>query len=279
MAKKKTRNKQKTSNGWRVLAFLLIALIVVGFVHLKANSCTSPTHYNDLEQVNIPGNISHEIIDYEGFTVYFVPEWHIPYCTVHELTDDETDGPTPREKNFYEDVMVKGCSSLDDYKYSGFDRGHMVPAGDMKWSAKAMHDCFYLTNMVPQNGSLNSGAWNKLEQKLRDWAKRDKSLVVVTGVIVTEQDINTTIGENDVVVPGQMYKAILAPYATPMRAIAFLYPNKKAQGSLKQHAVSIDVIEQLTGIDFFYSLPDDMEESIESTCDFNRWNVVKSKKK
>lgn len=273
MAKRKTNN-----NGvWKVMAAIVIVLFVIGITRLSisANDVTNDT--GNLEMVKVPANIGCEIIDYEGFTVYFNQEWHIPVCCVHELTAEETDGQIPREKYFSQDESVTGCATLDDYKYSGYDRGHMVPAGDMKWSTKAMHDCFYLTNMVPQNGALNSGAWNKLEQKLRDWAKRDESLVIVTGVVVSDEDKEITIGESNVVVPGMLYKAVLAPKAVPMRAIGFLYPNKKAQGSLTQHVVSIDEIEELSGLDLFSSLPDDVEDVIEATADFKQWNSIKKK--
>ena len=274
MAKRKNNN----NSVWKVITLIVIVLFIIGITRLTISANDVKTDIGNLEMVMVPENIACKTINYEGFSVYFNPEWHIPVCCVHELTATETLGDKPREKYFSQDETVYGCATLDDYKYSGYDRGHMVPAGDMKWSTKAMHDCFYLTNMVPQNGALNSGAWNKLEQKLRDWAQRDESLMIITGVIVSEEDKKITIGESNVVVPCMLYKAVLAHKVTPMRAIGFLYPNKKAQGSLAQHVVSIDEIERLSHLDLFSSLPDDVEDAIEATADFKQWNSIKKKK-
>lgn len=307
MAKKRTNikgRKQTTkNNAWKgiivvvVMAFLLFQVFqVVAHTSNSADSTStkqeqhaeifedteslndnenyaiSSTIDTDIEYVIVSDSIPNEVVKYTGFTVYFNCETHIPNCTVYELTSLEAAGDFPRDDNFHQDENLEGCPSLDDYKYSGYDRGHMVPAGDMKWSQSAMNDCFSLANMVPQKNALNSGAWNKLEQKVRNWVVRDEALIVITGPIVTESDKNITIGETGVVVPGSLYKIVLAHKATPIRAIAIVYPNMKPTGGLEQHITTIDEVEKATGLDFFSALPDDIEDEIEAVSDLNQWN-------
>lgn len=271
MAKKKQRKKHI----WRWLLLVAIAFVIAEVSQSIADNRqpTTSINTNEIEHIVIPLEIPNDTYHYTGFTVHFNRDTHIPNCTVHELTRDEVNGKSQRNNNFYQDENVIGCPTLDDYKFSGYDRGHMVPAGDMKWDKQAMSDCFSLANMIPQKKALNSGAWNKLEQKFRDWANRDSAIIVITGSIVTKDDLNITIGESGVVVPSFVFKIALAPYATPMRAIAFIYPNKKATGGLDKHVVSVDEVENATGMDFFSSLPDDIENEVEAVSDLNQWNV------
>lgn len=270
MAKK----KKKKGN----ISTFLTVVIIVGIISYLAkelyaqDAAHAATPVDNIEYVIFPETMTNEPVHYTGFTVYFNRDTHLPNVTVYELTATEAAGTHPRKNDFFQDENVEGCPTLDDYKFSGFDRGHMVPAGDMKWDAQAMNDCFSLANMVPQNGALNSGAWNKLEQKVRNWAERDSAIVILTGPIIEPEDLQTTIGESGVVVPSSIYKIVLAPYASPMRAIAFVYPNKKAKGGLKEHVTTVDAIEDATGMDFFSTLPDDIESQIETTSDLNLWN-------
>lgn len=122
--------------------------------------------------------------------------------------------------------------------------------------------------MCPQNNSLNSGAWRSLEQKVHRWAARYGELLVFTGPIVHVG--HKTIGpEHDIVVPQGFFKVIYAP--KQQRAIAFVYDNVQAKGGLRRHAVSVDDVERLTGIDFLSALPDDVEQSVEANNDGASW--------
>lgn len=265
--------RKKGNKIWKGLLSVIVAAFLINVVQMIADDTqpSSPAKIDGLEMVVVPESIANMTHSYTGFTVYFNPDTHLPNCTVYELTATEAAGDIPREDNFHHDENVEGCPTLDDYKFSGYDRGHMVPAGDMKWDAQAMSDCFSLANMVPQKKALNSGAWNKLEQKVRNWVNRDSALIVITGPIVTEHDRDNTIGESGVVVPSGIFKVVLAHCASPIRAIAFVYPNEKAKGGLEKHVVSVDDIEKATGLDFFSALPDDMEIMAEATSDLNQW--------
>lgn len=220
-----------------------------------------------IEQVQAPQPCRR--IAYMGFTVYFNPEWHIPRCVVYELTRNETQGTVGRYDSFETDSTVAGCAKPGDYAGSGYDRGHMAPAADFKWSGKAMRETFKMTNVCPQAQSLNSGGWSRLEEKVREWAMRDSAIVVASGPVVRSD--HDTAGAGKVAVPQAFFKVVLAPYATPPRAIAFIYPNGPAGLRLKDYAVTVDSVEAATGLDFFSALPDRLESTIERQCNINQW--------
>lgn len=224
-----------------------------------------------LEEVKFPASTDNMKVVYRGFTVYFNSRYHIPNCVIYELTGQETEGKFPRYKNFLTDEQVAGCANPWDYTHSGYTRGHMAPAADMKWDREAMKESFYMTNICPQKAALNSGGWNKLENKVRDWARRDSAIVVATGPVLSAG--MKTIGEGRVAVPEHFYKVVFAPYATPRRAIAFLYPNGSSKGAISKYAVTVDEVERLTGIDFFSALDDDEEAEVESRINLLQWEL------
>ena len=225
-----------------------------------------------LTEVKFHAGVDNMKVVYRGFTVYFNSRFHIPNCVIYELTGKETEGEFPRYKNFLTDEQVAGCANPWDYTHSGYTRGHMAPAADMKWDREAMKESFYMTNICPQKAALNSGGWNKLEDKVRDWARRDSAIIVATGPVLSPG--MKTIGESRVAVPEQFYKVVLAPYATPLRAIAFIYPNGASKGAIKKYAVTVDEVEQLTGIDFFSALDDNEETDVEAHFNLLQWELT-----
>jgi len=167
-----------------------------------------------------------------------------------------------RKDNFREDPRVKtGSASLADYKGSGYDRGHLAPAADFSYDEFALSQSFYMSNMSPQDPSFNRGIWKKLEDKVRDWAITNDQLYVVTGPVLDKSF--KTIGSNEVSIPDYYYKIILDIQKPEIKAIAFLMKNEKSSAALESFTVPIDRIESLTGLDFFPSLPDDMEAVLE----------------
>jgi endonuclease G len=148
--------------------------------------------------------------------------------------------------------------------------GHMCPAADNKWSKAAMNQSFLLTNMCPQDGTLNGGAWQKLEDKCRTWARQYKEIYIVAGPLYDNGKVSRTIGNSKVAVPDAFFKVVLCLTGTP-KAIAFIYRNDKSSQNMRDAACSVDAIESITGLDFFSSLPDDIESEIESQTNFNAW--------
>lgn len=232
----------------------------------------SARHYEGLDRVRIKGDNPSQEKDYEGFRLSFNKDTKTPNWVAWELTNREAQASEQsRSNNFWQDPNLYGCPDTDDYKRSGYDRGHMCPAADQKWSAQAMNDCFVMANMCPQDHNLNGRAWKTLETKEREWAQRDSALVIVAGPIYYKNDTKT-IGRAGVHVPGAFFKILAAPYADKPRGIAFIYPNTTAPGNMEQYVVTIDKVEELTGFDFLYALPDDVEEAVESTASFREWN-------
>lgn len=227
-------------------------------------------HYQGLDQVVTPPAVESQEYEYTGFKVSFNRHNRTPNWVAWELLGVETEGEASRHNKFWQDVNVEGCPTTGDYRNSGYDRGHMCPAAEQKWSEEAMNDCFVMANMCPQDHALNSGAWNTLENRERNWARRDSAIVIVAGPIYENGDTKT-IG-NGVLVPSAFFKILLAPYVEQPRAIGFVFPNMSAPGNMQNYVMTVDDIEKLTGYDFFSSLPDDIENEVESKASFREWN-------
>ena len=266
----------KTKGG---VTLILVILTVAIFSCAKEIDSSvekvKPLHYPGLETVILPEGLPSQIKEYTGFTVSFNKENATPNYVAWELLGSEVSNDVERSNNFWQDAEIEGCPSYSDYTRSGYDRGHICPAADQKWSDEAMNDCFVMANICPQNHSLNSGAWNTLENKERVWAQRDSAIMIVAGPIYTHEDV-LTIGNNvKVRVPGAFFKAIVAPYLSSPRGIAFVYPNMTSPGNMENYAMSIDDLEDILGFDLFPALPDNIENSVESKFSFKEWNSTR----
>ena len=174
-----------------------------------------------------------------------------------------------RTDDFRSDPFIStGSASLSDYKGSGYDRGHLVPASDMKLSKTSMSESFFLSNMSPQNPSFNRGGWKKLEMLVRSWALSEDELFIVTGPVF--RDNPGVIGSNRVTIPGYYFKVIYSDRNKEM--IGFVLPNRKVESNLKSYVKAVDFIEEQTGLDFFYQLDDDTENALESSTRTEQWN-------
>ena len=130
----------------------------------------------------------------------------------------------------------------------------------MKLSKVSMSESFYMSNMSPQKASFNRGIWNTLENQVRLRAKKSE-LYISTGGVLNSKKLKR-IGSNKVSVPDQFYKIIYD--AKNQKMFAYLMPNRKLE-SLEKYVVTVDLIEALTGIDFYHQLDDDLENKLEST--------------
>jgi len=206
------------------------------------------------------------IIHHVGYSLSYNEIHEQANWVAYELTAAEVRGSIKRKDAFRSDPMISsGSSSISDYKGSGYDRGHLAPAGDMKWSSTAMSESFFMSNISPQDPSFNRGIWKRLESQVRQWAIDNGSVYIATGGVLS-YGLNT-IGSNGVSVPQYYYKVILDYQEPDIKGIGFIMPNTAGNQSLQGLAVTIDNVESVTGIDFFHSLPDDIENSVESTVD------------
>ncbi len=274
MAKKKSKKKKKALTKIIILLVVLIALfIALCFLTPKENevSLTADGKIADLE---LPAPIDGEqIIRHTGYTLSYNEEAEQPSWVAYELTKDEVLGGGTREDSFKEDPsVITGSATLADYKGSGYDRGHMAPAADFKWSSEAMSDTFFLSNMSPQAPSFNRGIWADLEAAVRTMAYDNDEIYVVTGPVLTDGPYET-IGKNKVAVPKRYYKVVLDYKDPDIKAIGFVLPNEGSSEPLSSFAMSVNDVEDITGIDFFPRLPDDQEEIIESQYDLSKWSL------
>ena len=158
----------------------------------------------------------------------------------------------------------------EDYSNTGWDKGHMAPSADMKWSQTAMNESFYLTNICPQNHDLNGKAWHSLEKYVRDWAVKFGSVWVVCGPYVYANSYGA-IGARNVVVPDGFFKAVLRFDGKNYRSIAFVFENNSESQPVKSAVVSVNDVEALVGYDLFTNLNDRIEETVEAQASWDEW--------
>lgn len=218
-----------------------------------------------------PKGTPEQILKRTGYVASYNKTTLLPNWVAWHLTAERTEGSAKRSGvDFAEDTEVSEPRATDwDYYNSGYDRGHMCPAADNKWSKKAMEESFLFTNMCPQNGNLNRGDWNEMEMACRKWAKKYGDLYIVCGPILYKGK-HKTIGKNKVVVPEAFFKVVLRTGDDP-QAIGFIYKNTSGNRPKDSYVNTVDEVERITGIDFFPSLPDDVEKKVEAECGLGLW--------
>ena len=240
------------------------------------SSATVDDAASEYKNLEIPArlqSVSEQILHRMGYTVSYNAERRAPNWVAWCLTPKRLKGNTKRsDSKFHEDTDVSEPRALDsDYVRSGYDRGHMCPAGDNKWSARAMDESFLFTNICPQAPQLNRGDWNEMEQACRKWAKQEGALYIVCGPIYYKKN-SKTIGKNHVAVPDAFFKVLLSMKGEP-KAIGFIYKNGDGNRPKGDYANSVDEVERITGIDFFPALPDDIEKKVEAVCNPADWDI------
>lgn len=230
----------------------------------------------NIRKAEIPGKmhgVPERIIEHTGYTLSFNREHNNPNWVAWELTAEESEGTLARTDEFLPDPDVPAPHRVTtaDYRGSGYDRGHMVPAADMKWSQRAMSECFYMSNMCPQDHSLNSGPWSTLEKACRRWAKNEGAVYVVCGPVYKSTKPKTIGSALRISVPDGFFKVVLSLRKGKEKAIGFYYANRDGKQPMHETATTVDAIEQLTGIDFFVNIPDRLEQRIEAECALKKW--------
>lgn len=268
----------KTNHTLRNTIIIVFVALVVLFPVIKTSAHfflnkTNPS--NELVLTNlakITDNRASQIIEHLGYTVSYNTDWHIPNWVAYQLTKAETLGKAPRADVFLPDPQAQGIViGSSDYSNSGYDRGHMAPAADMKWSKQAMMESFYLTNVCPQNHNLNGGDWRDLEERVRLYAQWYGELFIVCGPIVSANA--KTIGHNKIVVPDSFYKVLLKKNESSYDAIGFVFRNQAGHKPISSYVLTVDSVEALSGIDFFTFLPDAIESSVEANYSLSAWNL------
>lgn len=280
MANKNTSKFKKANLILIIIGLLIIICLAAIQTNISENEISPIERIEEIEKIEIPAKITtrqEQIITHIGYTVSYNSDWKIPNWVAYELTKEEVEGILPRSNTFTPDpeVLSGKTATTYDYRNSGWDRGHMAPAGDMKWSELAMKESFYLSNICPQNKNLNSGVWKNLEEQVRGLASQKEKIYVVCGPIVSEQP--QTIGTNKVAIPDAFFKVLLQNENGNYAAIAFMFANESGKKPLSTYAMSVEDIQNITGLDFFPALPDSIEIKVESQVDFTKWNIKTTK--
>lgn len=213
---------------------------------------------------------SNDLVKHTYYTLSYNEKYEQANWVYYSLTDSMViKGGSERSNKFKVDKMVStGSAKSADYTKSGYDRGHLCPAADMDFNPIAMEESFLMSNICPQAPDFNRGIWKELETEVRNWAKKENKLYVVTGPVFN--DNKGTIGQEEVLVPGYFFKILYEETDQP-KIIAFVFPNRKSDRPLADFAVTIDEAEKLTGFDFFSQIPDELENKLESRVDLSGW--------
>ncbi|KYG75424.1 DNA/RNA non-specific endonuclease [Roseivirga echinicomitans] len=214
---------------------------------------------------------SQAIVERPYYTLRYSEEHEQALWVAYILYADSLKQTTfERKDDFRADTRIKTSSAaLEDYKESGYDRGHLAPAADFSYSEFALSQSFFMSNMSPQDPSFNRGVWKKLEDQVRTWAMENNQIYVVTGPVLNKK--YKTIGLNQVSVPEYYYKIILDMRKPEIKAIAFLIKNEASSAPLSSFVVTIDSVEQLTGLDFFPGISDELENALEGSLMISKW--------
>lgn len=215
------------------------------------------------------------LIEHTGYALVYNTETNCPDWVAWELTQEEADGKDARRVNdFRGDPLVPEENRVEaaDYKDCGYDRGHMCPAGDMKWSSRAISECFYMSNICPQSPTLNRQWWEHLESACRRWARQEGSVYICCGPIFKRERKKKFVGNTvRVRVPNSFFKVVLSLKEGEEKAIGFIYSNRDSRQPMEEAVVTVDSVERLTGLDFFCRLNPEVQDALESNANLRGW--------
>lgn len=219
----------------------------------------------------LPTSSTGQIVHHDWYSFSYSEPHEQAEWVAYELKQEHLSNTNYKRPYFEIDFAVKtGAAHWRNYKKSGFDRGHLCPAGDRSFNQDAYNETFLTSNISPQRHDFNSGIWNTLEQKVRYWASKYNGVFVVTGGVLNGD--METIGEEQVAVPNQFYKILIDNNPGKTKMIAFLMPHENSSLPLYEFVVSVDSIETLTGIDFFPELEDALENELEASSSYKEWS-------
>ena len=219
----------------------------------------------------LPTSTTNQIIHHQNYSLSYSEPHEQAEWVAYELKASHISSTNHKRPYFEIDEAVKtGAAHWRNYKNSGYDKGHLCPAGDRRFTKEAHDETFLTSNISPQEHEFNSGVWNRLEQKVRYWAKKNDGIFIVTGGVL--KDNLKTIGEGKVAVPNQFYKIILDNTNGKIKVLAFLVNHQDSDLPLYKFVVSVDEVEALTGIDFFPELDDTIENKLEASSSYKSWS-------
>ena len=300
MAKLRSNHSKSDNGSGNVVKVGLFAAIIGGLFMIfnrfsggsepvEDDSTVIEENYNEYETEDknskvrgedyLPGSTTGQVVGHRYYTLSYSEEHEQAEWVAYILYKNRLEKDwVERSELFVQDPYVDTKSAKSsDYRNSGYHRGHLVPAADMAFDEKAMEETFFMSNISPQAANFNKGIWRELEELTRSWAKKNKKLYVVTGPVLAFPP-KGTIGDNEVTVPQAFYKVLLDLTDPQEKGIAFVIPNEVSFEPLYKFAVSIDYVEEATGIDFFPELMSkELEEELEASFNSDLWEFSKTK--
>lgn len=215
-------------------------------------------------------DLSDLLISRKGFTFAYSFRYRQAIWVAYILTAENLQKKQKKRRNsFRKDPVIRFSPVLPkDYRKTGYDKGHLAPAADMTYSAQSMKNSFFMTNISPQSPGCNRGIWKRVEKEIRKWALKEKRLCVITGPVF--RNTGKKLGNTSIPIPTAFYKVVL-DMTPPVKMIAFLVPNAPSRRRIDFFCVSVDKVEEVTGYDFFSTLPDDLENKLEKECNIFLW--------
>jgi len=249
-------------NKFYLINIILFLLISSGFVYAQAQN-------KKFEQPKTRKN--EQVICHKAYCFVYSEDHEQAKWVAYKLTSDMLEKNVKRNNKFKKDPnVITETANNSDYKGSGYDKGHLAPAADMCYSKITMEESFYFSNISPQKPSFNRGIWKSLEKESRTYAEKLQTIYIVTGPIL--EDNLPEIGNNNIDIPKQYYKAILYISDTCIEAISFVLPNEKIDSKkLYQYAISINDLEKLSKLNLFYKLPFLIERKTEKNINIQFW--------
>ena len=248
----------------------------------------------DIAKIGLPElKAGEEVIVHSAMSLVYDENHEQAKWVAHIITADIINGSVSRSNNFRKDPLIKTGSATEkdyflktrkpnsktkyDYDGFGYDRGHLAPSADFKWSRKALSESFFYSNMSPQLADFNRKKWANLEGLLRGYITRhsETQIYIVTGPILNDSLDVIERGINKVSIPKYYYKIALD--LKNLRAIAFIMPNEDIKYPISSYAVTINEVEEVTGINFFNKVEDSIEEQLESQNEISIWVPEKQK--
>lgn len=246
----------------------------------------------DLNKVGLPKtNPDEEVIHHAAMSLVYSEKHEQAKWVAHIILPEIIKGKEGRSNDFREDSLIKTGTATEidyflktknedgSYEYDGFgyDRGHLAPSADFRWSKKALSQSYLYSNMSPQLAAFNREKWGELEDILRGYIYNHPTtqLYVVTGPILHDSLPKIERSINKVSIPEYFYKVVVD--LTHQKAIGFIMPNQKINYPLNNYAVSIDEVETATGIDFFHQIEDELEDALEKQNIIKDWLPEKQK--
>ena len=246
---------------------------------------------DDLSKVGLPVLQSGDaLVRHSAIALAYAEKYEQARWVAHIIPPDVLKGTVFRTNDFRVDKKVTtGSAEEADYFFKklkadstwaydafGYDRGHLAPSADFRWSKTALSESYYYSNMSPQLAVFNRGAWGDLEDAFRAYMYGHPAtdLYVVTGPILKDGLPKIERGKNKVTIPGFYWKVVLD--LTNKKAIGFIMPNQEITKPLHSFAVAINEVEKQTGLDFFNKLPALLQEELESQAKPADWLTASS---